>query len=464
MNFSRDQSAGLLIILAIFAWPLLTGSARENGSRLLDEGLLIACCRALLLITATAAARRDRALVAGVSLFLIVAATTRIEARQLIPIVAAYATVGCSWLASIQARPSVGMICRSRRWILMTAALAIAACCLFVTLPLWDRTATALCGWFASSGGTERASDDATSGVGDGPDQVAGSTNARSAGFDQSDVFMNSQCAGLYDAFIEAYGEPSRKGEMTKLQMLRQDELSKAKSTGSEDYRVGREFSLQRLPLPARRNSKPESHESQALIVVDGPLPQHIRTAAYDTFDGTKWTESSDGSPGWKLAPTEAPPWFKPEAEASNNPYGSAPFSGAHVVKVRVGGLQSRTLPLPAGFDRLHIGRVTRLPLFGFKHPDLLEMVNGTVPVGTVIESVCGNFDPEKLTIWSWAPGKATASNTYASEKPVRRLARIWTQGVAYGWPQIMAIVEHLQNEYELTDARQAPWPIKPIR
>ncbi len=444
------------IILITFAWPLLSVWSNSRVARPLDDGLLIACFRVLWMQAAVAAGRRERALVAVTALFLTVASTTRVETRFLAPIIAAFALLGCAWLGATHAA-SHARAGRPLRRTPISAVFTAGVCCLIGLYPVFRDRMTALRGWLPSSGGAERASDLAASGIGDGPDQVAGSTNAQSVGFDQCDVFMYSQHGGLYDAFLEVYGEPVKKGESAKMQMLRIEEFGHARSTGIEDYRIGREFSLQRQPPPRGRDALPDSHNSQAMLVVDGSLPQHIRTVAYDTFDGTRWTASSDGWPGWTLQQTESPNWFKPRPDSYSDRYGAPPFSGEHVVTVRVGTLQSQTLPIPTGFDRLHIGRVTRLSLFDFKHPDLLEMTDRIVPVGTVIDSVCGDFDAKKLTVWSWGAAQPTRSDAYASAQSVQRLARSWTHGLEFGWPQIAAIIGHLQSEYELTEAKEIP-------
>ncbi len=414
--------------VAAFGWM-------RGGAAVPVELPLIAGCRNVLLgLAVTAADLRAWRRVAAVSLFVVLVASVRLPTATAVPLLAAYATAGCGWLATSRRPPDAAS--EGVGPAVIATGLVLAGTLAGAAAVAGTGVGATLRGFFPSSGGAGAGSALAASGLGNGPAEVPGSDHARSAGFDQSQAFMNSEKSGLYDAFLETAGEPLKKGTFEKLQMLRAKEIRWTATTGIEDFRGGRRFTLDRQPPPPPTVAA-ESHAADALLYVEGPLPVHLRAAAYDAFDGVAWTEAADGWPGHDLHDAaKADPWF------------AVGGTGGRAYKVRIGTLVGPTLPVPALAARFRLGRVVTARLLGWQSADVLRMRRAAVPPGTVLDVDCAPFDPARYPADDWINDLSSMRSTVGkiADPRLSRLARQWAAGLPRGWPQVAAVVAGLRE------------------
>ena len=436
------RAATAAVVLAVL-FPLVTATIfrLRTGTVVPVEGPLLAGCRnALVGLAATAAGPRAWRRLAAASLFVVLLASVRLSPAAAVPLLAGYVAAGCAWLA-VTHRPAGGAAVGPAA--VTATVLAVAGTLLGAAAVSGRGIGATVRGFLPSSGGAGAGSELATSGLGNGPDEVPGSSQARSAGFDQSETFMNSEQSGLYDAFLETAGEPLKKGTFEKLQMLRAKQIKWAASTGVEDFRGGRRFTLDRQAPPP--TAAAESHAATALLYVGGPLPVHLRAAAYDAFDGAAWSDSGTvGWPGHELRnATAADPWF------------AVGPGGGRAYQVRVGTLAIDALPLPPLAARFHMGRVTTASLLGWKRPDVLRMRRASVPPGTVLDADCTPFDPARFTTDNWVDDLSSMRATVGviADRRVSRLARELSAGRPRGWPQVAAVVDGVRNRCTLDRA-----------
>ncbi len=426
---------------AAFALPLgvaAFGWIRGGMTVPVELPLIAGCRNALFGLAATAADLRAWRRVLAVSLFVVLIASVRLPTGTAVPLLAAYATAGCGWLATSRRSPDAAS--EGFGPAVIATVLVLAGTLAGAAAVAGTGVGATLRGFFPSSGGAGAGSALAASGLGNGPDEVPGSDHARSAGFDQSQTFMNSEQSGLYDAFLETAGEPLKKGTFEKLQMLRAKEIRWTATTGIEDYRGGRRFTLDRQPPPPPTVAA-QSHAADALLSVEGPLPVHLRAAAYDTFDGAAWTEAADGWPGHDLHDAaKADPWF------------TVGGTSGRAYKVRIGTLIAPTLPLPPLATRFQLGRVVNAHLLGWQSADVLRMRRAAVPPGTVLDVDCAPFDPGRYPTDGWINDLSSMRSTVGkiADPRLSRLARQWAAGLPRGWPQVTAVVAGLRERCRL--------------
>lgn len=225
----------------------------------------------------------------------------------------------------------------------LPAALIVLFICGLIALAasVPHRIASALNGLFPSSGGIRSGSDSSRGGIGDGIDEVSGSKNPKTAGYDNSDIFVNSEKCGLYDAFIENYGEVAKPTEFKKMMMLQQKEIQVAAGQRTMDLRSGRSFSIHRQ-VP-RDENKHQAHDADALLYVTGETPVHLRMMTYDRFDGVEWHASPEGEIHFVLENEGSSNWIN-VLTTGVPPY----LLGERSWRVKTGRLDSDIIPTPA--------------------------------------------------------------------------------------------------------------------
>lgn len=380
------------------------------------------------------------------SLFLLMVAASSIGEPLRTALVGAYAGLGVAWMWQSAAVPSAGdrgfLAAPGFRTGLTLSALVVGVVGVTARYVGEGRGLYSLEGVVRSSGGVKESSDEARSGVGDGADEVTGSRDAHDVGFDNSDVFLNSDKPGLYDAFIERYGEAAKSHQSVKLQGLRRAQITTSEAEGREDLRHGAEFSLLRKGASSPA-SKAVTHDAAALMWVKTGVPVYIPLATYDRFDGESWREARYVS---GRLPLEADPnrgWFSVA--------GRSRFAGtggtAESFQVKIGRLDSAILPVPGNTSAVRVGRVTRADLFAPAQDGLLRLIGRPLPAGTVIDAEYQLVNPD---------GHDPAMDFERREAPpgtppaLRRIAQAWTQGISAGLPQVEVVVARLRGR-ELT-------------
>jgi transglutaminase-like putative cysteine protease len=320
---------------------------------------------------------------------------------------------------------------------LVAVLLVIGSIC--ATFAMGPRTISAsLQGWFSSSGGAERGHEMARSGVGDGPDEVRGSRDARSLGFDDSDVFVESDRPTLYDTFIESFGAPVPPSEQSKLLALKDPSLLFGQKSSIENMRAGRTFALRR-DAPSRR-TEPQARTATSLLYVKGSTPLHIPMVVYDHLEAGVWHEARHEYTSTGLDNADSQRWL-----VLAMPPQSRVLRSQERFVIRVASLDCDVLPIPPHMSRFRMGRIDRADFFARAHEGLYRMVKRKIPPGSVFEVDCGVVCPEALRTSMFSSTKAVG----ISHERIVSLADELTQGTSRGYEQIQAVVAWLKEHFE---------------
>ena len=293
-------------------------------------------------------------------------------------------------------------------------------------------------GWWAvmpSSGGVVEGSDRARSGVGDGPDEVRGGRDARTSGFDRGEVFVNSDHPGLYDAFIESFGEPVRKLEQLKLIGLKRQQILTSEAHTAQDLRSGRSLQLRRsAPKPAGEAAE---RAAGALLLVGGPTPLRMKLAVYDVYDpeAGEWIETPPPKQNAALYPNSGGPgWMKPVDAPSS------PMLGGEVAhEIRLGDIETDVLPLPEFVTAFKLGRVDRADWFAGGPGHVTRLFHRRLPAGSVLDV---RSRPADLALrHDDVPARLETTEPLPLDPRIAALAKEWTAGIAAGWDQVGAVV-----------------------
>ncbi|RUL81320.1 transglutaminase domain-containing protein [Tautonia sociabilis] len=441
-----------IVLVAIAVLPLLWHPARVAvfGGGVMPETMLLEGLRNLGLGLAALSRRRlARRLAAVVALFGVVVGSSLVEGPTMTAMAGAFAVLGAAWLlagywsglpawasTSTGGRPSLTGA---------TTALAVAAVVPALALIGPSTAASALLGLVPTSGGSDWSAPEARSGVGDGPNEVDARDSADSVGFSQSEVYLETDQPSLYDAFNDTFGEPIKKKAQEKAIAMAPTEIQRRREHPHEDHRAGREFSTHRKP-PGPRD--PPGAEADALLYVRGRAPAHLRLVAYDTFDGESWVEGQSSSGGATLrTEVRESPWLV--IEALDHPF----LSGRVTHRIKVGRLETASIPSPAHLKRFRVGSVNRVDFYEWSQPGVLRMSGRTIPPGTVIDTEVRSPIPESLRRLTIPERPSYAFARHCESPPVSglldRLAAEWTAGVPRGWGQVEAVVARLRGHCE---------------
>ena len=443
----------IVALLLVFAMPCAIEAGRwvRLGRVETMEIVLISSLRNLGLGLAILSSRPAFArLAALVSLFLVLVASSLAEGTVVLGTLGVYAAFGGLWLMMVYWR---GLRLPAepdgpRRFPLATLLLAVGLVGLVVAVAAVGPTgaATALAGLMPSSGGTSWDNPDARGGVNDGENEVKGSDKPRSIGFTDTDVYLDSDRPSLYDAFNDMYGEPIKPKQRDRMVALSNQNVQEQKERPAENLRAGRQFSAVRRGND-RAIRRPSDREARALLYVRGSTPLHLGLAAYDLFDGREWQEEPAFAMDCPLVlESESVPWFRLDRPVPPL------FAGTVSHQIKVGTLDSSSLPVPPHLSRFRIGQVNRRDFFAWSQEGMVRMVGRTVPSGTVIESEARIPDPSTLRGVSFPPGPHAAARLlsmadgHGIAPEVAALASSWTEGIPRGWGQVEAIVAGLHR------------------
>ncbi|HUO07784.1 MAG TPA: transglutaminase-like domain-containing protein [Phycisphaerae bacterium] len=329
------------------------------------------------------------------------------------------------------------------RVIALYVLIAIIIACVFLQQPAASH---ALAGFFPSSGGSFDADPNATGGLNDAGGSVLDSQTPSGTGFSKNASSMDSNKPCLYDIFTESYGKPIRPDDNGKTISLNQSATNlKRQKAGGDALDMAREFDIRRtLSTPPSRF---RNQRASALFYYRGPS-RHLRTGVYDVFAENIWTRSPgaaayrpilriDDRSTW-MAPGFAPPMH--------------PLSRLYSHEISTGLLDSAEIPSPAAITRFRIGLVGDPTFFALPADHVLRLAKRTVPGGTVTELTSILDDATAVG----ATPLATAASAPESIPPrITELAHRWTSTAPPGWPQVHAVLTHLQEEFSLD--RHAP-------
>lgn len=405
------------------------------------------------------------------SLFLIVLASVLGEDGLTWTLTAVYCLVGAWWLATLYWNGLKGhFITESkrrlprvvqRRWLIVSA---LAVVVLFAVLaPILAgktlggaRAATAIAGWFPTSGGTGEYDPFARAGVNDGDALVSATENAASVGPVESDVFLSTDQPSLYDVFNDMYGEPSMKplDRAVSLDASRNQDAQEQKP--AESKQLGREFSTLRNRPPKDKRTRLNDLNSPALLYVAGRTPLHLRVQAFNTFDGNAWTwrrePREDYAPSLSVAFTNHQPWVTGRAPTA---FWQPAHEDLHVVKIVH--LDTNHIPAPPHLSRLHIDKIDRTDFFSWAEGDVLQMTREKIPPFTIIHigsqvAALDQLQDRHRPLDDAASSRSDPSRAVPQTErtaAIAELAKRWAGDAEPGWAQVAAIVSHLREEYD---------------
>jgi protein-glutamine gamma-glutamyltransferase len=285
---------------------------------------------------------------------------------------------------------------------------------------------------------------------------VSASENPQSVGFTDSEIYLETDRPSLYDSFNETYGEPLRPKKQEKMIALGLQDFSEQKERPAENLDAGREFAaVRRKPEP--RSQRPGERAAKALVYVKGPTPLHLPLTSFSHFNGTTWREEPCCD---RKFPAETEPtgtWLRlPILEASV-------LAGSVVHQVKIGTLDSSTMPVPPHLERFRVGSVNRLDFFGWAQVGIVRMTGRTVPAGTLIDSEARTVDPERLRSYAIRARRnrhdhhLSFGDTYAINPAVAALAESIVAGLPDGWCRVEAVIEMLRRKYAHERSATAP-------
>jgi protein-glutamine gamma-glutamyltransferase len=459
--------ATIVALEMLFALPFASEGVAllVNGRCAMVEVTLMSALRNLGLGLAAMACRPVYArLSAVVSLFLVtVASAVGGEAGMAVVVpVGGFAVAGTLWLMLLYWKGlglTTGVESVSRRlpfsgaaWLLGIVAMVVAVAALGPS-----RAAVALAGLVPTSGGTDWSDSEASSGVGDGDNEVSASEHPESVGFTESEVYLETDRPSLYDSFSETYGEPFKPKKMDQMIALGQQDVGEQKERPAENLQAGREFAaVRRKPEPRPR--RPGERAARAMVYVKGQTPLHLPLTTYSHFDGTAWREEP-------CCNRHFPAELEPHSSWLRLPWSEAPFyAGVATHQVKIGTLESSSMPVPSHLTRFRVGSVNRLNFFGWAQFGIIRMTDRSVPAGTVIDSEARTVDPERLRSIVFPVRSADESDhqlsflsDYTIDASVAALARGWVAGLPHDWSQVEAVIAGLRRGYAHDRSATAP-------
>jgi hypothetical protein len=417
------------------------------GTGLPLELAIVGALRNMLLVLLAIPGRPDfsrlATVVGMVGMFATVMLTDGVSARV---VVGAYAAIGAMWLAMTH----WSGLCRiggspmpERPPLAAIACIVVFVCGATALGSLGpQRVAHTLGEWFPSSGGSLGEHPAARGGVGNGLDSANGGENAESTGFDGGDTFRESDLPSLYDVMTEVYGSPKPPDQVERAIALSPGKVKfKQGMKKSHSHKVGRSFALLRQSTP--RRSDPRSVEADAMLYIKGRTPLHLRTVVYDQFDGVSWQEAS-------VIPAHAAIQYDSDANWMCVDSRSASAGIAEVVEheIKIGLFESSRIPAPLHVQRFRMGLVNEADFFSRSRDDLLTMIR-RLPSATIVEMQSGVIVPDEANPLPFAP-RSSASDVIYVHEAVARQAAEWGAGTRAGWPQVHAVIAHLQRQCTL--------------
>ncbi len=360
----------------------------------------------------------------------------------------AYGLLACLWLVASYWRRLEGIEASQCFPYGLAAGLAlfIATFAALVTIGP-ERVAAHIASWLPSSGGDGGSGPNARGGLGDGDETTNARFAPRSAGITDSDLMLESAQPSLYDLVNEQYGPPLRSPGQDQAQAM-DGKKKKQDFVTAENYRVSRDFPL------LRGNPKPHDEHSElpdALLYVQGRVPQHLRLEAFVDFDGAKWSAAEQSPRALQLHREYGTNWFAIEGRLD------APFeAGSEQLTVKVTKLSGAVLPLPRGVERFRLGKINLAHFFAWDQEDLLKLRDRDLPTGFAIDAQIRTLDWEQVALADF-PAFAQSHlrcrklpENWPLKERLGALARKWTKNVPAGWPQIQSVIERLRNGYAL--------------
>lgn len=316
--------------------------------------------------------------------------------------------------------------------------------------------------WVPSSGGEDTGTPNARRGKGDGPDEIIGKSGD-SIGFDLGSTFTESGQDGLYDLWIESYGQPIEPSGLQKMVGLKPADVHVIRGNDHQNLRVGKTFELQRK-TPSRSVDGGLKDPSSASVWIKGPMPVYIPLCVFSEYDGSTWKEMEHGRPSVAVHRI-GDNWM----ELLLPPISLSLDRDRIGYDIRVGALGGRILPLPGLVERFRMGRVNRADFFASTRSGLIRLSHRQLPPGATLQVVCRKRDASR--IFDTPPALARHAvpqmlDTGPVSMDVRRIAEEWGRDHHTGWDQIAKVIHRLRDHVVLdttTTVSQGSEPVQEL-
>lgn len=314
---------------------------------------------------------------------------------------------------------------------------------------------TVLGQWVGSSGGTGEMNQLATSGVGDGPNEVSASENPESTGFTDSEIYLETDQSSLFDAFNEQYGEPFKKQKFERMQAMGLQDIRENGDRPKENLQAGRTFELSRR----NHHQKPgelKDRAADALIYVQGEPEKRLKLASFDRFDGQSWFTEHDCGDDCSLIADERQKgkcWFCIHQPVSDV------ISGTMEHKIKIANLETSVLPSPNNLSKFVVGGIKQAEMFGWAGLHMIRILDRTFPAGTTLETVSNRISRRALfNLHFHQDHQATRHHRHFASKitqvdsnAIRNLINQWEIGDEMSWMQVELLVRRLRDHARLS-------------
>jgi hypothetical protein len=458
-EYAPARLGAITVFLALLA-PIPTEMIRQSISGIPAplEVILVEVLRNLVLALVVMSAWPVCLRLAGfASLFLVLFAISLADDPPgLSLLLACYVLAATWWLVLVywsmlrQMHPSETATARPP-WVSVVAVFGLLGVFLGVGVVGPVQAARRLGEFFSSSGGTGEYHAGARGGVNDGDEEVAGS-NAQSAGFVPTDIFIEDDKPSLYDVNNDTYGPPKRNKEQERAMALPADQMIKGPPP-AENLRPSRPFSTQREgPSQTRR---PWDVGHSALFWVTGRTPLHLRMQTYERFDGTTWYESRSANRALLLAREHDGGTWMELLPLSKEPI----WAGVDWHELRIARLKSYTFPTPPHLKGFQLGKINTPEFFGWHQDGILRLRERTIPSNVMLQTESLVPDPAALEDLEMLASHTLPHQLALPELDPRlaALARQWAGETPRGWRQIQQVIARLRNHAEHDRAVTVP-------
>ena len=319
---------------------------------------------------------------------------------------------------------------------------------------------TKLAQWLASSGGSLGYHESSTAGYGDEADPHASGEKAESTGPTNNNSYLESDLPSLYDAQVEAYGEPIQITQVKRaIPIFPGLDGLKDKKAVSDTQKKNTAFST--LRKSDSQGASGNNTSAQALLFVRGPSPAYIPLTYYDVYDGLKWHSVEEQPSQDEVLQIQDDNWIRRwEGIDLADSFPLVEY------QVSVGKMDLSCLPLPYHVGEFRVGMINRVSFFNAFDNGLVEMSRG-IPRGTMIESRHDQCIRRQSVA---VPLRKTSAMIHANQAhrhayhDLIDLACQWCEEAPAGWPEVDAIVEHLRASFTLDSAKTPSGHTDPIR
>lgn len=408
-----------------------------------------------------------------VSLFLMLFASVMTEHRAVQLVLVLYSLTGGAWLLltywfglqhsfkGTQHTTLIDLPSPQTRWpwgrSVLFGSLLVGASTLVVVGP--KQVTHKLGEWLPTSGGTGATDLFARSGLGDGPEEVAGD-NPLVAGMVDSQKMIEDNERSLIDVVSDMYGPPHKpKKDQERMVAGGLAEVIQNHGKIPENRRPSRDFATGRQGPTERK--KVSGQGARGVLEVAGRTPLHIRLIAYDTYDGATAQWQDAPRPSVLGLDAHEQQWM--HVRKLDMPHDWYDASESHQLKVA--DLKRNIVPTPPLLERFRINRVDRADYYNLLYDGVFEFAGRrTVPPGVIVHCDSRTIAVERLPETAFMPAN-TITERLPAVTPLTDDQRAWLTPLAHAWTaelprggaQVAALINHLQSHFTLDRTASAP-------